>query len=518
MKLLPFLLAGIITPSAFAYTISAGRLIEDFTTLDAWDSSTSTGLWNIVTHAAQAGRVANSQSTRPISFGDGSDGTVVTSGGYTFDTDTHPNGYNFVRLSITGGTITVRGRNPLVIRSLTTVTITPTLDLSGTNGSAGAANGSTSAPSGGTAVTCYADGGAGGSATPGNGGVGKRGDNQTDVTGGAAVSGAANCSDPTSPNTVPPALSGLRTTFDTGSNFVCGAGGAGGGGHRNGGSYSTGGGGGGGGGTIHVTAVGDLSVGSILANGGSGGANANDGNTSGNGSGANGGAIWLQTLGTLSTSATPSVSGGAAGGAGLSSGLPGNIRGDASTRPAWAAVDYDTSGVATGQSYEVQGVYDLGTVNAAFFTAPTFTQTLNGGTITPSYAGSTDGSTYTAFTTDLTSLSNRSIRYLKVKLSISTTGATGIPQVSQISIPLTELDVRMMGGCGTLVDRQATGKGQGPLELTLWATLILLIQSSYRKTRRRVGISSSVGAHDLRAVIACGVQARHRHTVTGREF
>lgn len=240
--------------------------------------------------------------------------------------------------------------------------------------------------------------------------------------------------------------------------------------------YATGGGGGGGGGTIHITAVGDLAVGSILANGGAGGSSANDGNTSGNGSGGNGGAIWLQTLGTLTTSSNPTANAGAAGGAGLNSGAGGNIRGDSPSRPAWAAADFDTSGVATGQSYVVQGLYDLGTTNAAFLTAPTITQTLNGGTITPSYSGSSDNLTYTSFTTDLASLSNLGIRYLKVKLTLSTTGATGIPQVSQVSIPLTELDVRLMGGCGTLEEVGLKGSGQGPMELGIWFALILLGQ------------------------------------------
>ncbi len=478
---------------ANAYTISGGSLVEDFTTIDGLDATASTGLWNIVSRAAEATRVANAQVTRPIAFGDGSDGIVSSSSGYTFDTDARPNGYNFISLSITGGTVTVRGRSPLVIRSLSTVTITPTIDLSGANGTAGTANGGTAAVSGGGAVTCYSDGGSGGDATPSNGTSGKRSDGTADTAGGAAVSGAAACAEAGSPGAAVPSVSGVFSTFDTSGSFICGASGAGGGGHRNGGNFSTGGGGGGGGGTVRITAAGNLTVGTIIANGGNGGAKATDTHASGAGSGGNGGAIWLQTLATLSTGATPTATGGAAGDS-FNSGTNGFIRGDGPTRPAWAAaVGYDTTNVPASQTAIVQGRYDLGTTNAAFFTTPTITTTLNGGTVTTTYAGSQDNAAYSDFTSDLSSLSNRGFRYLKVRFAIANSGGAGLsPQVTQISIPITELDVRLMGGCGRLEEIGNRGGGQGPAEFAFWIAALLLGQRLHRKARRRVGIAGAI--------------------------
>src|SRR5690349_10011143 len=97
-----------------AFTISNGQFTENFSDPTYFDAANSTGLWNAIDGAAEGGRFANvGGSFKTISFGDGSDGAVNTSSGYTFDTNSHPNGYNFTQLSITGGTITVTGSNPL---------------------------------------------------------------------------------------------------------------------------------------------------------------------------------------------------------------------------------------------------------------------------------------------------------------------------------------------------------------------------------------------------------------------
>src|SRR5689334_833764 len=141
--------------------IQNGILTENFTDSSHWDAANSTGLWNIVANAAQAGRVANATTSDPINFGDGSDGTLSSSTGYTFNTDTHPNGFNFISVNITGGTIQVKGSHPLVIRSLSNMTISPTLSVRGGDGQNGVANGSTAAPAGGIAVASLCSGGNG---------------------------------------------------------------------------------------------------------------------------------------------------------------------------------------------------------------------------------------------------------------------------------------------------------------------------------------------------------------------
>lgn len=168
----PVLLLLWISSGAFAATVSGGKLVEDFTSLDGGDFQTSTGLWNVIDHVAQAGAVANGLSTRPISFGDGSDGALTLSSGssYTFNTDQHPNGYNFTSVSIDSGvTLNVTGSKPLIIRSLSTATISSTLSVDGEFGALSTAgdavaNGSIpgTGPTGGPGHACAGTGGNGG--------------------------------------------------------------------------------------------------------------------------------------------------------------------------------------------------------------------------------------------------------------------------------------------------------------------------------------------------------------------
>lgn len=475
-----------------AYTISGGTLIEDFTTLDNADLSNSTGLWNIVTRKAEAGRVADASggTLRPISFGDGSDGTLDTSSGYTFDTDAKPNGYNFKSVNITGGTVTVVGSNPLIIRSLSTLTITPAISLNGTDGANGVANGSSTAPSGGTAITCPASGGDGGTASAGavgNGGDGIIYTGATDVSGGAGNVDGANGADGGA------TAFWAGANFDTSTDFICGGGGGAGGGHRNTGTfqYATGGAGGAGGGTIRITAVGTLTVGNITADGGNGGdgAQSDGANCSGAGAGGHGGAIWLQTLADIPVGVPlPTVdlgTGGTSPCGGLGSdGNAGAIRLDSSAgnRPGHSTIaDYDTDDVFPSRSYVVQSkTYDLNTLNAVFDTSPTITQATNGGSITISYAGSVDGSTFSDYTSSLTDLSGKNYRYLKFRINITTAGAAGAsPEVSRIAIPFTdagleEIKIKLSPGCGTI-----SNIGEGGNGATVLANALLFLLISY---------------------------------------
>jgi hypothetical protein len=449
--------------------------------------------------------VVNATSSDPLQFGDGSDGVLDSSSGYLFNTDAHPNGFNFISVNITGGTIQVQGSKPLVIRSLSTISITPTLSVRGGDGQSGVANGSTTAPTGGTAVASLCSGGAGGipANTPtGDGQYGLTYDSTIDSAAppGQGVSGATSVSVQASgPFDFP------STPFETGSNFRCGAGGAGGGGQLNGGNHATGGAGGAGGGTIRLIAVGNITYGNLDASGGDGGAGVSDGFSSGSGSGGNGGAVWLQTLQTVSGPA-PNVNGGnspnnpssAAGGAGFA----GATQTDDTTT---------TTNVVPSQSYSVQSLsYDLGTKNAGFFQAPTIDTTLNGGTISVTYSGSTDGSHFSSSTSDITTLTNQGYRYIKFGISIQTPSIAGpSPQVNSISIPFAELNIQLAGGCGTLQrsDRknhpgESTVTQTGLATTLLWLLLWCFSFAIHRKKKLLSTDSFSRRAHGISRCIS----------------
>src|SRR4051794_38522021 len=80
-----------------------GTLTEDFTSSGHADFTATTGLWNTVDRVAQAAVVASTAPVTTVDFGNGSDGALNSSTGYTFDTGTHPNGYNFTSVSISAG-------------------------------------------------------------------------------------------------------------------------------------------------------------------------------------------------------------------------------------------------------------------------------------------------------------------------------------------------------------------------------------------------------------------------------
>lgn len=422
-------------------------MTEDFTTITYADFTSSTGVWNIVDHVAQAAVYANggTDTYRKLDFGDGSDGAVQSENGYYFDTDQKPNGYNFTSVNISGGTIYVTGKNKLIIRALGSVTISPDINVKGGSGQDGVANSSTYGLAGGGPVTCTYSGGTGGNASASAGSSAAdayAADGSTEAgtggsgTTGAGAAGAASAS-----------ATGPGGDFDAGG-FVCGTAGAGGGGHSNGAAlYATGASGGAGGGLLRIIALGSIYLGNTDASGGDGGIGVTDGsNCSGHAAGGSGGAVWLQTYHTLSA-VTPTVAGGnggTGGGCGLGAGASatGVYRGDsqaATSRPAWAAGagNYNTLNAIPSQSYIIQSKpYDLGTINAKFETNPTVGINYNSGNVTVEWAGSATNLTYTPFTSEISSLSNRGFRYLKFRITIHTASAAGIsPQVTSISVP-----------------------------------------------------------------------------------
>jgi hypothetical protein len=477
---------------AVAGTVSNGKLVEDFTSLDSADLSaygaSTSGLWNIIDHVAQAGVVSAGSSSRPIWFGDGSDGALsLTSGSYTFDTDTHPNGYNFTSVSIGAGvTLSVQGSNPLIIRSLSTLSISASLSADGNYVlAAPAANGVANdaslpaGPSGGVGRACAGSGGAGGdNPTTGSANDGQSGLQADGVTAENDQGFAATPLNASTPFTGP----GAPANFDT-SAFVCGTGGGGGAARTDAGPHwATGGAGGAGGGAVRIISVGDLTVASVSANGGNGGDGANDTvGCSGNGSGGSGGAIWLQSFKTVSVTGALSVNGGtggSCGGAGAAS-LSGITRCDSApaSRPVCDVGDQDTDQAAAGSViYYVQSkAYDLGAYNASF-SAPTVTTSAGSGSVQVSYAGSSDGTVFSSFTTDLTSLSNQKYRYIKFKIAFTTGAAAGTPpQVSRIEIPFSDLgpsDVQLSLGCGTTRSKDKPPGGGGPIAL-FWSAVFL---------------------------------------------
>jgi len=492
--------------SALGVTLGGGRLVEDFSTNDYADYTASTGLWNLVTNAAEAGGVAAGSSARPITFGDGSDGVVDTSGGYSFDTDTHPNGFNFKSVNITGGVVTVTGRNTLVIRSLTTVNITPAILVNGVAGSNGVANDGTqtTGPSGGTAVTCNADGGAGGnaaagagSATSGSDGYRSTGSTDPEVgTGGLARNNAA--ADPTEDATT----SSTRPNANFDVLFTCGTGGGGGGGHTNGGFFATGGSGGAGGGRVRVVGVGSVTLGAAAeAKGGDGAAGGTGGGgaCAGNSGGGVGGAIWVQSL-TDITAPLPDVTAGAGNSNGciggpIPGGNPGRTRADAPVingTITGATATNSTANTAASQSYVVQSKqYDLNTLDAVFPTQASIQSTVTVGTATVTFAGSADGSSFSSYTSDLTSLSGKGYRYLKFKVTIDTgAGGATTPRVTRISLDfkdagIKKIDLKLSPGCGTLTKFDDGNHGDGGSGLvaqwiTGWLAFWLVAYASMR--------------------------------------
>jgi hypothetical protein len=476
---------------ANAWSLKDGVLTEDFTEVGHWDISNSSGLWNMVTHSIQAGRVMGGQFNQPLFFGDGSDGVLQSSLGYVFDTDTHPSGFNFISVQITGGTIVVQGKNPLLIRSLSTIEITPPISVRGGNGATGSANTSLIGPTGGIPVASQCAGGQGGNAEStspqGDGASGLTFDRSNDLAGGG-IGG-----DP--PATISPGgpfdSADSATLWGTGNAFRCGAGGGGGGGYNDGaGHYATGGAGGAGGGTVQMIAVGPVLLNTIDASGGDGamGADANSGNCSGSGAGGNAGAIWLQSLESISAS-TLVLAPGASATTCLSSAGSGYPVGFSriDDRTSSTAGAFTTEAVASNQIYQIQSLaYDLGTRNANFPAEPILSEVLNGGTLSITYSGSSDGIHFSNDTADLRQLSQQNIRYLKFKVTITTPTSAGLtPELKSISIPFEELDIQLKGGCGST--RSST-----PTSNTGLFSFLFLFIFSYLLTHSRIR-SNSIG-------------------------
>lgn len=273
-----------------------------------------------------------------IDVGNGSDGTCDVSGAATTQITAARKSYQCTTLNIDGNLDVFKGDQAgaggaiLLIKVQGNVTIGAgnTIDLTGNVG----ANGNIVAIASGGAAG--AGGFSGGSSTAT---IGANGNGSGDGTGGAFAAfngitdsiggGGGGGSYKTIGATAPTDGDNNGTVVDAGANgiihgnennfdnvFVGGSGGAAGGSGRD----STnalwfGSAGGGGGGAIRILSGGNIVVdGSIISNGGAGGGTVAE-VSSGGGGGGSGGAIWLQAAGTLTISATGTLTatGGAIG-------------------------------------------------------------------------------------------------------------------------------------------------------------------------------------------------------------
>ena len=219
------------------------------------------------------------------------------------------------------------GSKPLVIRSLSTVTIAGTIDCSGDDGNASDVK--TISPAGATGRCGGSAGGAGGS-TSATAAAGSAPATNAASAGGAGVAegdggGGGGGMDQSAPGPVlgkdvtDTGAGGAAGTPGNDSGFTTEGGGAGGGGgavYQNiadPGAHSSGASGGAGGGTILIYAVGNVSVaGTVKADGGDGGATGGSGKGGAGGGGA-GGSVLLFSGGTLTIDGTVTAKGGTGG-------------------------------------------------------------------------------------------------------------------------------------------------------------------------------------------------------------
>ena len=219
------------------------------------------------------------------------------------------------------------GSKPLVIRSLSTVTVAGTIDCSGEEGSPSDLK--TVSPTGASGRCGGSNGGAGGS-TSVAAGAGSAPASNAAAIGGAGVAegdggGGGGGMDQSAPGPVlgkdvtDTGAGGAAGTPGNDSGFTTEGGGAGGGGgavYQNvadPGAHSSGASGGAGGGTILIYAVGNITVdGTVKADGGDGGATSGSGKGGAGGGGA-GGSVLLFSGGTLTIDGTVTAKGGTGG-------------------------------------------------------------------------------------------------------------------------------------------------------------------------------------------------------------
>ncbi|MBX9768123.1 MAG: hypothetical protein K2X47_12695 [Bdellovibrionales bacterium] len=421
-----------------------------------------------------------------------------------------------------GWTLLPVGERPLVIRSLSTISVKGIILCSGANGVAGTAA-MTSVASGGEGRCGGASGGAGGGSmlsipTAGSNPVNSA---SSGVTGGAISSGASDCLNAGAADTgkcgggggafTEGGTTGLPAATSGGSNpdrsFTFRAGGAGGAGGLATSGTGSGGGGGGGGGFIDLVAVSGIEVeGSVLARGGVGGSS----DSLGAGGGGGGGTIMMASGGDIQFRAGSVVSAeGAQGGTTSSGGVTGGrgwigrtfVVGLAATGPECLSL-----GVPEIPDRHVSSVgcvrYRTGSFVARSFVTDTFnsnpelktvtlTSTLTGGsTLVTDVATSRDNFTgHDSGFLAWTGLSRVLDRYVRFQLTLNNLDSVNGARVDRIQLdydPGVQTQFEFRSGCGT-VGVLGAGSGRGGSGLGVTALLLLIpLVMIFLLRRRRV--------------------------------
>lgn len=392
-----------------------------------------------------------------------------------------------------GWTLQPTGTKPLVIKSLSSVVISGTIQCSGENGNDINADKSV-AVSGGSGRCGGGDGGssivAGASRQVENNGV----------SGGASVSGGI-AGDPDDGNgggggggyikpfavlgdkpdpTDGAGVGGARGSFQRDDSFTIAALGAGSGGGAgsayNGAdivNHSSGGGGGAGGGVVHITAKGDITVsasGAIYVNGGAGGGSATT-LKGGAGGGGAGGSVFIATVGDIITDGIIKAERGAGGTSN------GNNGGDGSWGRTWVIEKdgFASGGVAEDPQTQLnvpgQVRYQTGTTYTTLTKAidlynskPIFkslTESISnqgGATLTVTVAQS-DSDDISGFVTydSLASLSDQELkRYIQFKIELDNTSSSNSVTLNSLSLTYdgnVQNDFEFVAGCGLIKTR-----------------------------------------------------------------
>lgn len=488
--------AKILLLLSLSLTVTAATVTEDFTSISYMNNGQTTLVWNHALGRLQptlkiTGWEINAGIARPditYAVGDGSHGPFNSSTYARFSTggdlsnDTIRLDTNvFSELKVTefildaGWTLLPEGDNPLIIRSLTDVTVNGIIECSGVAGEP-VSNDVTRVALGGEGRCGGGDGGNGGSDTVlpqpgsqsgagalgGGEGFGAHAVNGGDGGGGGGSYGNGGAGQGTRPSGLAGGNIGASDNkpdfSDNGaaSGEGTGAGAGGGGGfayNQANPAASNGGGGGGGGGTVKIYAVRDVNVGlagRIRAFGGAGGGEATGSLRAGGGGGGGGGSILIWAANDINMAANNIVDANfGAGGATLDATAGnGGVGAIGRTWLSWGnnvtnnerplytlwlngAVVYET---ATNQ-VAVSNAYDLGNTSPRMTGITVSPAPTGGSTVSIEAAGSSDNfaSDDTGWlpSTSLSSLSGK--RYVKFRLTLNNAAATSPDTIDSIT-------------------------------------------------------------------------------------
>lgn len=486
-------------------------LTENFSSADRWDRSQSTLVLNTAlqrVHPSLRNKDwSSTNQTTNISVGDGRHGSFSPSRYTSFGTLSNNvltiDTTQYSELQVTefilsaGTTLRPTGSNPLIIKSLTSISISGVIDCAGDDGG-GVVVGTTTLASGGTArcgggaganggtiaVPAAATGTAGGSfVTGGPGGT------VAGVRGQGGSGGGGYSSNVLAGYQATGGQDGSGGFLAIGSNYpdeeftVVGGGSGGGGG--GGGTGSVGAGGGAGGGAIYMYAVQDItlvstpsSTGEVRADGGDGGAvSGGAAATNGGGGGAGAGGSILMWSGNIvdfggisgppylvtalegSAAATNGLSGGK-GGRGRTwivdnddAAPPGYPNGSLDDPISELGADVGRIEFSTDSQILVSQFIDLGTTKPTFNSATLFSTLAGGATATLEVRGSDDGSAgdATAWYSSAQIAQLNGKRFIQMRVTLDNNDPQSYSYVTGITIDyelFEQKNFEMIGACG----------------------------------------------------------------------